>query len=83
MQLKRAQPLGYSIPGVPIVHVVVRGSEYEKRFFLDRLATHILAAEGEGKWVWHEGNFAEYEAERIARQGDEPPRPIKYATLAS
>ena len=36
-QLKRAQPLGYSIPGVPIVHVVVQGSEYEKRFFLDRL----------------------------------------------
>ena len=37
-QLKRSQKLGYRIPGVPIVHVVVRGSEYERRFFLDRLA---------------------------------------------
>merc|ERR1719506_136533 len=52
------------------------------RFFLDRLCTHILAAEGEGKWQWYEGNFQEYEAERIKRMGDAPPRPIKYATLA-
>ena len=37
-QLKRAQPLGYVIPGVPVLHVVVRGSEYERKFFLDRLA---------------------------------------------
>ena len=51
------------------------------RFFLDKLATHILAAEGEGKWVWFEGNFAEYEADRIKRMGDEPPKPIKFATL--
>ena len=37
-QLKRAQPLGYTIPGVPVLHIVVRGSAYENRFFLDRLA---------------------------------------------
>ena len=51
------------------------------RFFLDRLCTHILAAEGEGQWTWFEGNFAEYEADRIRRQGDAPPKPIKYASL--
>ena len=37
-QLRRAQPLGYQIPGVPILNVVVKGSDYEKRFFLNRLA---------------------------------------------
>ena len=51
------------------------------RFFLDRLCTHILAAEGEGHWHWYEGNFAEYEADRVKRMGDAAPRPIKYATL--
>ena len=51
------------------------------RFFLDRLCTHILAAEGEGKWTWFEGGFSDYEADRIKRQGDAPPKPIKYATL--
>ena len=53
------------------------------RYFLDRLCTHILAAEGEGQWVWHEGNYEEYEADRVKRQGDAPPRPIKHATLVS
>ena len=52
------------------------------RFFLDRLCTHILAAEGEGRWVWHEGNYEEYEAARVKRMGDDLPAPIKYATLA-
>jgi len=37
------------------------------RYFLDRLCTHILAAEGEGKWAWFEGNFQEYEADRVKR----------------
>ena len=36
-QLHAAQPMGYRIPGVPVVHVVVRGSAYEKRFFADRV----------------------------------------------
>ncbi len=40
------------------------------RWFLDRIATHILAFEGDSKVVWFEGNFAEYEADRIARLGD-------------
>jgi|TARA_B100000524_G_scaffold207173_1_gene108313 ATPase subunit of ABC transporter with duplicated ATPase domains len=52
------------------------------RFFLDRLATHILAAEGEGQWIWFEGNFQEYQEDYVKRMGDEAPKPIKYAKLA-
>ena len=36
-QLVKAQTKGYVIPGVPVLHVVVRGSEYERRYFLDRV----------------------------------------------
>ena len=49
------------------------------RWFLDRIATHILAWEGddedEAKWFWFEGNFADYEANKIARLGAEAARP--------
>ena len=37
-QLLEAQPRGYRVPGVPMILIVVRGSEYERRFFLNRLA---------------------------------------------
>ncbi|MBT6325859.1 MAG: energy-dependent translational throttle protein EttA [Bdellovibrionales bacterium] len=40
------------------------------RFFLDRIATHILAAEGEGKWFWYNGNFSDYEEDKRKRLGD-------------
>ena len=36
---------------------------------LDRIATHILAFEGDSKVVWHEGNYSEYEADKKARLG--------------
>ena len=52
------------------------------RYFLDRLCTHILAAEGEGQWTWFEGNFEEYESDRVKRMGNDEPRPMKFATLA-
>ena len=49
------------------------------RWFLDRIATHILAWEGDdedqAKWFWYEGNFADYEANKIARLGLEAARP--------
>ncbi len=48
------------------------------RFFLDRLATHILAFEGEGKAVWFEGNFAEYEEDKRKRLGDAAINPKRY-----
>ena len=51
------------------------------RFFLDRIATHILAAEGDGKWVWFEGNFEEYQADLVKRNGALVER-FTYATLA-
>ncbi|MDW7644977.1 MAG: energy-dependent translational throttle protein EttA [Desulfuromonadales bacterium] len=53
------------------------------RWFLDRIATHILAFEGDSRVVWFEGNYSEYEADRKARLGaaaDQPHR-IKYRQL--
>ena len=53
------------------------------RWFLDRIATHILAFEGDSKVVWFDGNYTEYEADRKARLGaaaDQPHR-IKYRQL--
>ncbi len=53
------------------------------RWFLDRVATHILAFEGESRVVWFEGNYSDYEADRKARLGaaaDQPHR-IKYRQL--
>jgi energy-dependent translational throttle protein EttA len=54
------------------------------RWFLDRIATHILAFEGDSQTVWFEGNYQEYEADRKRRLGidaDQPHR-IKYKKLA-
>jgi ATP-binding cassette ChvD family protein len=53
------------------------------RWFLDRVATHILAFEGDSETVWFEGNFADYEADRKRRLGAEADRPhrIKYKKL--
>ncbi len=51
------------------------------RWFLDRIATHILAFEGDSEVVWFEGNFTEYEENRKKRQGDVAPKRIKYRKL--
>jgi ATPase subunit of ABC transporter with duplicated ATPase domains len=53
------------------------------RWFLDRIATHILAFEGESKAVWFEGNYQEYDEDRRRRLGSEAERPhrIKYKKL--
>ena len=50
------------------------------RFFLDRIATHILAFEGDSHVEWFEGNFADYEADKKRRLGDDAivPKRIKY-----
>jgi ATP-binding cassette ChvD family protein len=45
------------------------------RWFLDRVATHILAYEGESKWFWFEGNFESYEENKITRLGIDAARP--------
>ncbi|MCF8024090.1 MAG: energy-dependent translational throttle protein EttA [Desulfobacteraceae bacterium] len=54
------------------------------RWFLDRIATHILAFEGDSKVIWVEGNYADYEADRKKRLGAEADRPhrIKYRRLS-
>jgi sulfate-transporting ATPase len=53
------------------------------RWFLDRIATHILAAEDDGHWVFFSGNYQEYEADKKKRLGEEAARPhrIKYKAL--
>lgn len=50
------------------------------RWFLDRTCTHILAWEGnveEGKWFWFEGNFEEYEKNKVERLGQDTARPSR------
>ncbi|HEV8153786.1 MAG TPA: energy-dependent translational throttle protein EttA [Solirubrobacteraceae bacterium] len=53
------------------------------RWFLDRIATHVLVFEGDSQVVWYEGNFEAYEEQRRARLGDEADRPhrITYKRL--
>ncbi|MGE5216761.1 MAG: energy-dependent translational throttle protein EttA [Chloroflexota bacterium] len=53
------------------------------RWFLDRIATHILAFEGDSKVIWFDGNYSEYEADRKGRLGEaaEQPHRIKYRPL--
>ena len=53
------------------------------RWFLDRVATHILAFEGESRVIWFDGNFSEYEKDKQKRLGEEAVRPhrIKYRKL--
>ncbi len=55
------------------------------RWFLDRIATHILAFEGDSKVTWFEGNFTEYEADRVERLGEEAainPHRIKFKKIS-
>lgn len=55
------------------------------RWFLDRIATHILAFEGDSKTTWFEGNYTEYEADRVNRLGEAAvinPHRIKFKKLA-
>ncbi len=51
------------------------------RWFLDRIATHILAFEGDSQVYWFEGNFSDYEENRKMRLGDDTPQRIKYKKL--
>ncbi|TWO73088.1 energy-dependent translational throttle protein EttA [Caenimonas sedimenti] len=53
------------------------------RWFLDRIATHILAAEDDAKWVFFDGNYQEYEADKKKRLGEEGARPhrVRYKAL--
>ncbi|MFK7962835.1 MAG: energy-dependent translational throttle protein EttA [Burkholderiaceae bacterium] len=54
------------------------------RWFLDRIATHILAAEGDSQWTFYHGNYQEYEADKRERLGEEGARPtrLRYRPLS-
>ena len=54
------------------------------RWFLDRIATHILACEGESQWSFFHGNYQEYEADKINRLGEEAAKPsrIRYRPIS-
>ena len=66
-------------PGLRRVRAVIS----HDRWFLDRVATHILAFEGDSRVVWFEGNYQDYEADRKKRLGAEADQPhrIKYRPL--
>jgi len=54
------------------------------RWFLDRIATHILAFEGDSQTTWFEGNYTEYEADRVKRLGEDAvinPHRIKFKNI--
>ena len=51
------------------------------RWFLDRIATHILSFEGDSKVVYYEGSYSEYEAWKKAQGGDTAPHRVKYKKL--
>jgi len=53
------------------------------RWFLDRIATHILACEGESQWTFFNGNYHEYEADKVKRLGEEGAKPkrLRYKPL--
>ena len=53
------------------------------RYFLDRIATHILAFEGDSKQLFFEGNYADYEENRVQRLGETSIKRIKYAPLVN
>ena len=55
------------------------------RWFLDRIATHILACEGESQWTFFNGNYHEYEADKVKRLGEEGAKPkrLRYKPLKS
>ena len=79
LDIETLQSLEQAILGFAGCAVVIS----HDRWFLDRIATHILAFEGDSKVTWFEGNWSEYEADYKKRHGldAETPKPIRYKTL--
>ena len=79
LDIETLQALEQAILGFAGCAVVIS----HDRWFLDRIATHILAFEGDSKVVWFEGNWTDYEADYRKRAGIDAdnPKPIKYKTL--
>ena len=77
---------GTVLPVLPGAILVFAGSALvisHDRWFLDRIATHILAAEGDSQWSFFVGNYQEYEADKRKRLGEEAAKPhrIRYKGL--
>ena len=64
---------GLITPGMMIAGSILVISH--DRWFLDRICTHILAAEGDSQWVFFDGNYQEYEADKKKRLGEEGAKP--------
>ena len=79
LDIETLRALEEALLGFPGCAVVIS----HDRWFLDRIATHILAFEGESQVVWFEGNYADYEADRHRRLGTDADNPhrIKYKKL--
>ena len=79
LDVETLRALEEAILGFPGCVVVIS----HDRWFLNRIATHILAYEGDSKVTWFEGNFEDYEAERKRRLGDDADQPhrIKYRRI--
>jgi ATP-binding cassette ChvD family protein len=79
LDVETLRALEQAILGFPGCVVVIS----HDRWFLNRLATHILAYEGDSKVTWFEGNFEDYEADRKRRLGDDADQPhrIKYRRI--
>ncbi|MCP4500198.1 MAG: energy-dependent translational throttle protein EttA [Deltaproteobacteria bacterium] len=77
LDVETLRALENAILGFPGCAVVIS----HDRWFLDRIATHILAFEGDSNVVWFEGNYQDYEKDRKKRLGDIGPTRIKYRPL--
>ncbi|MGR9072594.1 MAG: energy-dependent translational throttle protein EttA [Gammaproteobacteria bacterium] len=80
LDVETLRALEEALLGFPGCAVVIS----HDRWFLDRIATHILAFEGDSKVVWFEGNYADYEADRHRRLGTDADNPhrIKFRKLS-
>ena len=79
LDVETLRALEEALLGFPGCAVVIS----HDRWFLNRIATHILAYEGDSQVTWFEGNFDDYEADRKRRLGDEADQPhrIKYRRI--
>jgi sulfate-transporting ATPase len=79
LDVETLRSLEEALVGFPGCAVVIS----HDRWFLDRIATHILAFEGDSQVVWFEGNYQDYERDRRKRLGDDADRPhkLKYKRL--
>ena len=77
LDVETLQALEHAIDGFAGCAVIIS----HDRWFLDRIATHILAFEGDSQVTWFEGNYREYEADRKKRMGNIEPKRVRYRKL--